>query len=659
MAERLVEARPTFRRLAFVALVGIVAVSMATTGCNSGGRDGAGSNIPNISQAAEPLPFDGTAYTGPQMNIARYGHTATPLEDGTVLVTGGSDERFLTSLDVAEIFDQTIFDQPIPESISGAFIDTDFEGDPMAMENGGRVFHSATLLPQGSVLIAGGSRDILIAEATPVAELFDTVTRQFSPDDLEIANEMRFPRFRHSATLMSNGQVLLVGGQLSVMETIIDTNFPPGHPLFMIDVQTFPSTPSMEFFNPTSREFEDAFDLAGGFSELVTPRGRTDHGSGLVAGEDNVLGTSDDILIHAGGYQTLSSIFAPFTKYPNQVDLDEQTGVEYYELTTGVNTTAPAIAVVGRANTPQMNNLGIFRQTTIDGLPGVTNLMLISNGDDNELCRSTIGSSELLATSYTGLGPGNGINFAYIVTATQSQGFEGGSPPGRSNAPTLMLPVQRVYDGVAQGSNWIFTMGGGFLFCPMGVQVEDPFAAEVVAHYDPFYNPLARPLGGEDGSMLEHYMYIPGDPTTFTIPWDHSVNRGLLTGPNGVELLPSGIIGCWLITDGLPTSDPSPPGFHVPDDSLINFRDFDLVDDDGDGILELVTGRPLDPGLSLIRNRRGFHTLTQLPGEDGIPNTFDDRILLAGGGTAVTIEGEEPVSVSSEVYLPVGANSSQ
>ena len=47
--------------------------------------------------------------------------------------------------------------------------------------------------------------------------------------------------------------------------------------------------------------------------------------------------------------------------------------------------------------------------------------------------------------------------------------------------------------------------------------------------------------------------------------------------------------------------------------------------------------------------------MTQLPGEDGIPNTFDDRILIAGGGTSVVLSGEEPITIDSEIYLPIGS----
>jgi hypothetical protein len=65
--------------------------------------------------------------------------------------------------------------------------------------------HTATLLPSGHVLIAGGGAD------NSTAELYDPTTRSFS-----IAGGMQVGRSGHSATLLSNdiagGVVLVVGG---------------------------------------------------------------------------------------------------------------------------------------------------------------------------------------------------------------------------------------------------------------------------------------------------------------------------------------------------------------------------------------------------------------------------------------------------------------
>jgi hypothetical protein len=70
-----------------------------------------------------------------------------------------------------------------------------------------RSYHTATMLKNGKVLIAGGRG----ADLDPVApmELFDPVTRMFSP-----AGDMSPARFSHSATLLANGKVLMIAGNI-------------------------------------------------------------------------------------------------------------------------------------------------------------------------------------------------------------------------------------------------------------------------------------------------------------------------------------------------------------------------------------------------------------------------------------------------------------
>jgi hypothetical protein len=69
-----------------------------------------------------------------------------------------------------------------------------------------RYGHTATLLSDGRVLVTGGwgsSSDILDS-----AELFDPKTGTFGP-----TGSMTTARYGHTATLLSDGHVLVVGGQ--------------------------------------------------------------------------------------------------------------------------------------------------------------------------------------------------------------------------------------------------------------------------------------------------------------------------------------------------------------------------------------------------------------------------------------------------------------
>ena len=120
------------------------------------------------------------------MAIARSGHTANLLPDGTVLIAGGSGDAGHS----AELF--------VPSS--GTFTST--TGAMVQVRTG----HCASMLQDGKVLIAGGGDSK--GNVFKTAELFDPATQRFTP-----TGELNQARKDATATLLSNGKVLIAGGQ--------------------------------------------------------------------------------------------------------------------------------------------------------------------------------------------------------------------------------------------------------------------------------------------------------------------------------------------------------------------------------------------------------------------------------------------------------------
>src|SRR5271157_1525613 len=87
----------------------------------------------------------------------------------------------------------------------------------------GRLHHTATLLPNGKVLIAGGVYSTPPIPTTPffdflaTAELYDPATGKFTP-----TGSMSAHRAFHTAILLANGKVLIVGGGYSASAELYD-----------------------------------------------------------------------------------------------------------------------------------------------------------------------------------------------------------------------------------------------------------------------------------------------------------------------------------------------------------------------------------------------------------------------------------------------------
>jgi Galactose oxidase, central domain/Kelch motif len=123
------------------------------------------------------------------LNPERAAHEATRLNSGKVLITGGVNES--ATLNSALLYDP----------VSGTLV-------PTGSMTSARAFHTSTLLADGRVLITGGNQ----GTGVPVlksCEIYDPATGVFT----QVSRAMHVPRDHHTATLLPNGQVLIVGGK--------------------------------------------------------------------------------------------------------------------------------------------------------------------------------------------------------------------------------------------------------------------------------------------------------------------------------------------------------------------------------------------------------------------------------------------------------------
>jgi len=219
----------------------------------------------------------------------RLGSTATALNNssGKILVVGGQD-NLGNVLDTAELYDPAAHKFL---AVANTMSDR-------------RMFHTATLLLSGKVLVAGGATD-LSGETTNSADVYDPASNSFTP----VTFPMDHQRAAHTATLFAAGplagKVLIAGGV-------------GGSSFFFKDS-------SAEIFDPASQEFtllssfmneprslhtatlldDGSVLLAGGFSGTVTVSGGVLSGaSGLISNSAETFDPNTAEFTCVGGFNT-------------------------------------------------------------------------------------------------------------------------------------------------------------------------------------------------------------------------------------------------------------------------------------------------------------------------------------------------------------------
>jgi hypothetical protein len=188
----------------------------------AGGKDSTGALL---STAELYDPASGTFSMTGSMQSPRAQHTATLLANGKVLLIGSS-----TSTPATEIYDPA----------SGIFTST-------ASLTQARAHHTATLLPDGKVLVLGGTQIMgPVGGGAPPADVSLDSAEIYDPGNgtFHIAGKLLTARDSHCATLLPNGTVLVAGGYAHAFDRDAAPSIETSFAAELFNPVNFDSTPA-------------------------------------------------------------------------------------------------------------------------------------------------------------------------------------------------------------------------------------------------------------------------------------------------------------------------------------------------------------------------------------------------------------------------------
>ncbi len=386
----------------------------------------------NTAEIYDPNGDTFTATTG-TMASARAWHTATLLQSGKVLITGGIDASG-TLLNTAEIYDQTL----------GTFTST---AGPMISALTG---HTATLLTDGTVLIAGGYDDFTQVNT---AEIYDPVTNRF----WATAAPMNGNRAGQQAALLPGGTVLIVGGYDGTVNVATAEIFDAAKNLYQTTTTlTAPLTSkvgqSINFIATVSRGSYTAFPATG---NVIFSDGTNSNTVALGVGGTATYNTSN---LAIGSYG-MTAFYSGDSRFDLSTSNTVTQAVSINTTTVGLATTR-ATAKVGQAVTFTATvSRGTATAFDVTGdvtfyTAGTTTLGtgVVSSGPPYLATYSTsslpIGSNAITATyngdaNYSG-NTSAGLTQTVIITATSTTVSSGLNPATTVDPVTFTATVSQL-----------------------------------------------------------------------------------------------------------------------------------------------------------------------------------------------------------------------
>ncbi len=287
--------------------------------------DHPGHSSPEFRHATAELfdPVKGTSVATGDMSQSRSQHRAIPLLDGRVIIKGNDlyppdiydpkSGKFAIMADAAEF----------GRSVATTILST---GDIFVSDKGGnagildqntweftssdrmiapRTNHSATLLRDGRILIAGGMNDVGMVERS---EIYDPTTHSFAE-----AGGLNDERWGHEAFLLQDGRVLVIGGRRGIIEVEDVRNvttaemFDPVTGVFAPSGDTGLSSIDSAYLLPTGK----VFLLSGRDVAIYDPSTGTANRTGHSIGQNRLLYTitplKDGRIMVSGGLKDLLS----------------------------------------------------------------------------------------------------------------------------------------------------------------------------------------------------------------------------------------------------------------------------------------------------------------------------------------------------------------